>query len=121
VDAKTRGDEKVRARVCVVSCGSSESARRLLSSACARHPNGLATSSDLVGRYLTGHAVGTLYGYLSQLAGSRERLGARGALDHSYIPRPAVTGGGGKYVGGFGAQVQYAALDFPHHPPRVPG
>jgi choline dehydrogenase-like flavoprotein len=121
VDRKTKGDEEVRARLFVVSCGSIESARLLLNSACTRHPNGLANSSDLVGRYLTGHAVGTLYGYLSQLAGSGERRGALGALDHSYIPRPEVTGGGGKYVGGFGAQVQYADLDFPHHASRVGG
>ena len=120
VDRKTKGDEEVRARLFVVSCGSIESARLLLNSACTRHPNGLANSSDLVGRYLTGHAVGTLYGYLTQLAGPRERRGAPGALDHSYIPRPAVTGGG-KYVGGFGAQVQYADLDFPHHASRVGG
>jgi choline dehydrogenase-like flavoprotein len=121
VDRRTKGDEEVRARLFVVSCGSIESARLLLNSACTRHPNGLANSSDLVGRYLTGHAAGTLHGYLSQLAGSRGRLGARGALDHSYIPRPAVTGGGGKYVGGFGAQVQYEDLDFPHHASRVRG
>ena len=120
VDRKTKGDEEVRARAFVVSCGSIESARLLLNSACTRHPNGLGNSSDLVGRHLTGHAVGTLYGYLSQLAGSRERLGARGALDHSYIPRSAVAAGG-KYVGGFGAQVQYADLDFPHHASRVRG
>ena len=121
VDRKTRGDEEVRARLFVVSCGSIESARLLLNSACPRHPNGLANSSDLVGRYLTGHAVGTLYGYLSKLAGPGGRRGALGALDHSYIPRPEVTGGGGKYVGGFGAQVQYADLDFPHHATRVRG
>jgi choline dehydrogenase-like flavoprotein len=121
VDRKTKGDEEVRARLFVVSCGSIESARLLLNSTCPRHPNGLANSSDLVGRYLTGHAVGTLYGYLPQLAGSRARRGARGALDHSYIPRPAGTDGGGKHVGGFGAQVQYADLDFPHHASRVPG
>jgi choline dehydrogenase-like flavoprotein len=120
VDRKTKRDEEVRARLFVVSCGSIESARLLLNSACPRHPNGLANSSDAVGRYLTGHAVGTLYGYLPQLAGPRDRLGARGALDHSYIPRPVVTGGG-KYVGGFGAQVQYADLDFPHHASRVRG
>jgi choline dehydrogenase-like flavoprotein len=120
VDRKTKADEEVRARRFVVSCGSIESARLLLNSACPRHPNGLANSSDAVGRYLTGHAVGTLYGYLPQLTGSRERLGARGALDHSYIPRPAVAGGG-KYAGAFGAQVQYADLDFPHHASRVPG
>jgi len=121
VDRKTKADEEIRARRFVVSCGSIESARLLLNSACARHPNGLANSSDVVGRYLTGHAVGTLYGYLPQLAGSREPPGPRGALDHSYIPRPAVTGDGGKYVGAFGAQVQYADLDFPHHASRVPG
>jgi len=120
VDRKTKADEEVRARRFVVSCGSIESARLLLNSTCTRHPNGLANSSDLVGRYLTGHAVGTLYGYLSQLAGSLGRSGERGALDHSYIPRSAVTAGG-KYVGGFGAQVQYADLDFPHHASRVRG
>jgi choline dehydrogenase-like flavoprotein len=120
VDRKTKGEEEIRARRFVVSCGSIESARLLLNSACERHPNGLANSSDLVGRYLTGHAVGNLYGYLSQLAGPRGRLGERGALDHSYIPRSAVAAGG-RYVGGFGAQVQYADLDFPHHASRVRG
>ena len=119
VDRQTKRDEEVAAGLFVVSCGSIESARLLLNSACARHPNGLANSSDAVGRYLTGHAVGTLYGYLTQLAGSG-RLGARGALDHSYIPRPAATDGG-KYAGAFGAQVQYADLDFPHHASRVRG
>ena len=120
VDRKTKQDEEVRARAFVVSCGSIESARLLLNSACTRHPNGLANSSDVVGRYLTGHAVGTLYGYLPQLAGPRRRPGERGALDHSYIPRSTGTGDG-RYVGGFGAQVQYADLDFPHHASRVPG
>jgi choline dehydrogenase-like flavoprotein len=120
VDRKTRADGEVRARAFVVSCGSIESARLLLNSASARHPNGLANSSDRVGRYLTGHAVGTLYGYLSQLAGRSGRLGERGALDHSYIPR-STAGGGGKYAGGFGVQVQYADLDFPHHATRVRG
>jgi len=119
IDRKTKRDEEVRARRFVVSCGSIESARLLLNSASTRHPNGLANSSDLVGRYLTGHAVGSLSGYLSPLTG-RARLGERGALDHSYIPRPAVDTGG-KYVGVFGAQVQYADLDFPHHASRVPG
>ncbi len=120
VDRKTGGDEEIRARVFVVSCGSIESARLLLNSACPRHANGLANSSDLVGRYLTGHAVGTLHGYLPQLAGSRRGRESPGALDHSYIPRPAAAGGR-KYRGGFGAQVQYADLDFPHHAPRVRG
>ena len=120
VDRSTKADEEVKARLFVVSCGSIESARLLLNSASTRHANGLANSSDLVGRYLTGHAVGNLHGYLPQLAGPRRPLGERGALDHTYIPRSAVATGG-KYVGGFGAQVQYADLDFPHHASRVRG
>jgi choline dehydrogenase-like flavoprotein len=119
VDRVTKRDEEIDARRFVVSCGSIESARLLLNSACPRHPNGLANSSDLVGRNLTGHAVGTLYGYLPPLAGSRKTREPRGALDHSYIPRPAVTGA--KHVGGFGVQVQYADLDFPHHASRIKG
>ena len=73
VDRKSKRDGEVRARLFVVSCGSIESARLLLNSASTQHPNGLANSSDLVGRYLTGHAAGSLYGYLSPLAGSRAR------------------------------------------------
>jgi len=120
VDRTTGAHDEIRARTFVVSCGSIESARLLLNSACSRHPNGVANSSDLVGRYLTGHAVGTMYGYLSTLVGKSGPLGERGALDHSYIPRADVPSGPG-YVGGFGAQVQYADVDFPHHATHVPG
>jgi choline dehydrogenase-like flavoprotein len=63
--------------------------------------------------------VGTLYGYLPPLTGSRKAREPRGALDHSYVPRPAPAGA--KHVGGFGVQVQYADLDFPHHAPRIQG
>ena len=113
-------DDEIRARTFVVSCGSIESARLLLNSACSRHPNGLGNSSDLVGRYLTGHAVGTMYGYLSKLVGKSGPLGERGALDHSYIPRSDRSAGRG-YTGGFGAQVQYADVDYPHHATHVAG
>jgi choline dehydrogenase-like flavoprotein len=62
-----------------------------------------------------------LYGYLTALAGSRKSRGERGALDHSYIPRPPATASSREYAGGFAAQVQYADVDFPHHAWRVPG
>jgi choline dehydrogenase-like flavoprotein len=44
-----------RARVVVVSCGAIESARLLLNSANALHPNGLGNDHDQVGRNLQGH------------------------------------------------------------------
>ena len=39
----------------VVSCGAVNSAALLLRSACDRHPNGLANSSDMVGRHYMAH------------------------------------------------------------------
>src|SRR6202044_2844269 len=49
------GDVEYRARVFVVACGYAWSPHLLLLSRSARYPNGLANSSGLVGRYMTGH------------------------------------------------------------------
>ncbi len=52
--------------VVIVAASACESARLLLNSKSQRHPNGLANSSNVVGKYLhdsTGAAVG---GYLTQ-------------------------------------------------------
>jgi choline dehydrogenase-like flavoprotein len=40
--------------------------RLLLASACDRHPNGLANSSDLVGRRLMMHPLATVYGFFEE-------------------------------------------------------
>jgi choline dehydrogenase-like flavoprotein len=51
-----RGREEVySADVVVVSCGAANSAALLLRSASDRHPNGLANSSDVVGRHYMAH------------------------------------------------------------------
>ncbi|MCH9016656.1 MAG: GMC family oxidoreductase [Chloroflexi bacterium] len=47
--------ETYSADVVVVSCGAVNSAALLLRSACDRHPNGLANSSDMVGRHYMAH------------------------------------------------------------------
>jgi choline dehydrogenase-like flavoprotein len=44
-----------RADIVVVSCGAANSAALLLKSASDRHPNGLANSSDVVGRHYMAH------------------------------------------------------------------
>ena len=48
--------------VVVVACGAINSAALLLKSACDPHPNGLANSSDQVGRNLMKHVLGSMLG-----------------------------------------------------------
>jgi choline dehydrogenase-like flavoprotein len=120
VDRTTRQDHTVSAKIVVVSCGAVESPRLLLNSATTRFPNGLANSSDLVGRYLTGHAIAQFHGYVKPLMGRSPR-NEDGATDHAIIPRFRAINAGRGYVGGFGAQLQYASRDYPHHARHVPG
>jgi len=79
-------EHQVRGRVVILGASACESARLLLNSISARHPNGLANSSNVVGKYLhdsTGAAMG---GILPSLFG-RKRYnedGVGGA--HIYSP-----------------------------------
>ena len=54
------GPEEYTADVVVVSCGAINSAALLLRSANEKHPNGLANSSDVVGRHYMGHVNSVL-------------------------------------------------------------
>ncbi len=54
------GTEEYSADVVVVACGAINSAALLLRSASERHPNGLANSSDTVGRHYMGHVNSVL-------------------------------------------------------------
>lgn len=114
VDAETHREEELQAKIFAVCCGSIESARLLLNSRSPRHPNGLANSSDAVGRYLHGHITAGMVGYLEELAGTRP-VNNDGATDHSYIPRFNANDRGRPYAGGFHYQVQDASFMFPHH------
>jgi choline dehydrogenase-like flavoprotein len=120
VDRATGRDHTVAAGIVVVSCGSIESARLLLNSTSPRFPNGLANANDLVGRYLHGHTICTMSGYLKELMG-RPPINDDGATDHSIVVRFNHRRGKKDYAGGFFAQVQYAEKDYPHHAPRVRG
>lgn len=77
---------QVSGRVVILAASACESARLLLNSKSARHPNGLANSSDAVGRYLhdsTGAAMG---GILPQLF-DRKRYNEDGVGGmHVYTP-----------------------------------
>jgi choline dehydrogenase-like flavoprotein len=114
VDTITRKEEEIRARIFAVCGGAIESPRLLLNSRSPRFPNGLANSSGLVGRYLTGHSGAELSGYLEALVGTGP-VNNDGATDHAIIPRfnhrdrrrPG-------YVGGWHYQMNFAGFMFPY-------
>jgi len=120
IDTVSRKEEEVRARVFAVCCASIESARLLLNSRSPQFPNGLANSSDCVGRYLHGHVTVDLTGYLEELAGAAP-VNNDGATDHSYIPRFNLDGRSRPYKGGYHYQVQYSSFMFPRHAQYLKG
>ncbi|MCK4894119.1 MAG: GMC family oxidoreductase [Calditrichia bacterium] len=68
VETDVRGEEKTfSADVVVVSCGAINSAKLLLQSANDQHPNGLANSSDQVGRNFMKHQNGAIVGLSKEL------------------------------------------------------
>src|SRR5256712_4291765 len=120
IDTVTRKEEEVRARVFAVSCASIESARLLLNSRSPQFPNGLANSSDYVGRYLHGHVTVDLTGYLEELAGTQP-VNNDGATDHSYIPRFTLDGKRLAYKGRYHYPGPDSSFVFSRHPPNLRG
>jgi choline dehydrogenase-like flavoprotein len=86
VDTQSRREYKVDADVVVVAASACESARLLLNSKSAQHPNGLANSSDAVGRYLMDSTGTTVMGVFPDLfdmpAHNEDGVGGM----HIYIP-----------------------------------
>ena len=67
IDTKTRREHTVKADVVVLAASACESARLLLNSSSSRHPNGLANSSDTVGKYLMDSTGATVMGLIPEL------------------------------------------------------
>jgi choline dehydrogenase-like flavoprotein len=86
VDKRDLLEYEVKGRAVILAASACESSRLLLNSKSARHPNGLANSSNVVGKYLhdsTGAAMG---GVLPQLFG-RKRYNEDGVGGmHVYSP-----------------------------------
>ncbi|MDQ2839691.1 MAG: GMC family oxidoreductase [Acidobacteriota bacterium] len=108
VDRNTRHEEEIRARVFIVCCATVETARLLLNSRSPRFSTGLANSSGVVGRYLSGHIGDSVYLYLRELAGSPPR-NIDGCLDHAFIPRYQTK----TSEGAFDFQVNFNTFMFP--------
>ncbi len=81
-----RREYKVKAKIVVLAASACESARLLLNSRSSQHPNGLANSSDMVGKYLmdsTGTSVAGIFPQLFDMPPHNED-GVGGM--HLYIP-----------------------------------
>lgn len=120
IDTATRQEREISARRFAVCCASVESARLLLNSRSPRYPNGLANSSDMVGRYLHGHVTASLLAYLDELVGTKP-VNNDGATDHSYIPRFNLDRKKRTYAGGFGFQNQFAGFRYPYQAQHLNG
>lgn len=76
----------VQGKVVVLAASACESARLLLNSKSARHSNGLANSSEVVGKYLHDSTGASMGGFLPQLVG-RKRYNEDGVGGmHVYTP-----------------------------------
>jgi len=76
----------VNAKIVVLAASACESARLLLNSRSTRHPNGLANSSNVVGKYLHDSTGASMGGILPQLLG-RKRYNEDGVGGmHVYTP-----------------------------------
>ena len=100
VDRWTHRHREVRAKVVVLCASSIESVRILLASATRQHPEGLANSSGVLGRYLMDHT------HLTGIHGTFRLSEPIQTASWSYIPCFLNLGKpDGRFVRGYGIQV----------------
>ena len=86
IDTATRTERQIRCRTVVLAASACESARLLLNSRSRRHPNGLANSSGVVGRFLTDNVGLSVAGYVPALEGLPKHNSDGFGGMHMYIP-----------------------------------
>ena len=116
IDRSTKTEEEIEAKIVVVCCATVETARLLLNSRSARFGDGLANSSGVVGRYLSGHIGDSVYIYLTELEGAPPK-NIDGALDHAFVPRYKTK----SPEGTFDFQVNFSNYMFPFQAYAVKG
>lgn len=86
IDKTDSQEYEVTARVVILAASACESARLLLNSKSVNHPNGLANSSNIVGKYLHDSTGASMGGILPKLVG-RKRYNEDGVGGmHVYTP-----------------------------------
>ena len=114
VNTKDMQEYQVLGKTVILGASACESARLLLNSKSTAHPDGLANSSGVVGKYLHDSTGASLGGYLPQLM-DRKRYNEDGAgsvhiyspwwLDNSKLDFPRgyhIEYGGGMHMPGYG-------------------
>ncbi|WP_313691275.1 GMC family oxidoreductase [Halorarum halobium] len=86
-------EHRQEARQFVVACGGVETARLLLLSESARHPDGLANSSGLVGRYFMDHLFAGAGGVLDEPT-RQNHVGFLTSESHQFYDRPGAGASG---------------------------
>lgn len=86
IDKATRTEKQVRCRAVVLAASACESARLLLNSKSARHSNGLANSSGVVGKFLTDSTGFGLTGYVPAFEGMKKHDSDGIGGGHVYMP-----------------------------------
>lgn len=102
---QTGEEHKVYARRVVVAASCIDSTRILLNSKSQRYPNGIANSSDVIGRYLSEQIRFHVYGFVPELIGTRALNDDGIGGEHIYMPRFNHRDGRKRdYLRGFGMQ-----------------
>jgi choline dehydrogenase-like flavoprotein len=86
VDTQSMQEFQVNAKVVVMAASACSTARILLNSKSPQHPNGLANSSDAVGRYITDSTGTSVGGIIPQLLGNKPHNEDGVGGMHLYIP-----------------------------------
>jgi choline dehydrogenase-like flavoprotein len=115
IDKNDMQDKHVSAKVVILGASAGESARILLNSKSKYHPNGLANTSGIVGKYIHDSTGASLSGFLPQLM-DRKRYNEDGAgsvhiyspwwLDNKKLDFPRgyhIEYGGGMHMPGYGS------------------
>ncbi|HEY8548598.1 MAG TPA: GMC family oxidoreductase [Vicinamibacterales bacterium] len=122
IDTATKQVYDFKARVVILAASTLESTRLLLLSKSRNHPNGLANSSDVVGRYFCEHVMGPrASGFLPQLRG-RPITNDDGRPQSTYIARfRNIDDRHPDFIRGYGFQGGSGSAEYPGHAHGTPG
>ncbi|MBK5294990.1 MAG: GMC family oxidoreductase [Acidobacteriia bacterium] len=104
-DRASGAEHTVRGRIVIVAASCIDSTRILLNSKSSQHPNGIANSNDVIGRYLCEQVRFHMYGFVPELAGTAALNDDGISGEHIYMPRYNHRDGRKRdYLRGFGMQ-----------------
>jgi choline dehydrogenase-like flavoprotein len=122
IDSVTKESFDFTAKVVILAASCLESTRLLLLSKSEKYPNGIANSSDVVGRYFCEHIMGPrATGYLPALKGTTP-TNDDGRPVGIYIARfRNVTERHKGFLRGYGFQGRSGSAEYPDHAHTTPG